>query len=95
MENIYLSGLSDYLEQELAGGTIIVFGSYSRGEDARESDIDIAVIGRKNKLLALERFEHLLTRHINVNFYPEWKKIHSHLQNNILGGILLHGNVEL
>src|SRR3989344_3531779 len=33
LRNIYISGLSDYLKRELAGGTIILFGSYSIGED--------------------------------------------------------------
>ena len=95
LKNIYLSGLSDYLERELAGSTIILFGSYARGEDTNTSDIDIAVIERKDKLLHLEEYEKILNREINVNFYNSWKNIHKHLKNNILNGILLHGSVEL
>ena len=95
MKNIYLSGLSDYLEKELAGATVIVFGSYSNGEDTNTSDIDIAVIERKDKMLELEKYEKTLNRKINVNFYDSWKKIHENLKNNILNGILLHGGVEL
>lgn len=95
LKNIYLSGLSDYLEQDLPGGTIILFGSYSRGEDTNTSDIDIAVIERKDKMLEFEKYEKLLNRKINVNFYNSWKDIHTHLKNNILNGILLHGCVEL
>ena len=94
LRNIYLSGFSDYLENELAGGTIILFGSYSRGEDTNTSDIDIAVIGRKDKILDLEKYEKTLNRKINVNFYASWK-IQKHLRNNILNGILLHGGVDL
>ena len=41
LKNIYLSGLSDYLEEVLPGGTIMLFGSYCRGEDSNTSDIDI------------------------------------------------------
>ncbi len=95
LKNIYLSGLSDYLEIELAGGTVILFGSYSRGDDTNTSDMDIAVIGRKDKMLNLEKFESILNRKINVNFYHSWGKIHKHLKNNLLNGILLHGSVEL
>lgn len=95
LKNIYLSGLSDYLEKELAGGTIVLFGSYSRGEDTNTSDIDIAVIERKNKMLQLEDYEKILNRKINVNFYNSWKNIHEHLKNSILNGILLHGSIEL
>lgn len=95
IKNIYLSGLSDFLEKELAGSTIILFGSYSRGEDTKTSDIDIAVIERKDKILKLEEYERALNRKINVNFYNSWKKIHENLKNNILNGILLHGSIEL
>ncbi len=92
---IYVSGLSDYLERELAGGTIILFGSYSLGEDTNASDIDLAVIERKDKALHLEEYEKILNRKINANFYSSWKGINPHLRNNILNGILLHGSVEL
>jgi len=95
LKNVYLSGLSDYLESELAGGTILLFGSYSLGEDTITSDIDIAVIGRKGKVLELEEYEKALNRKININFYDLWKNIHEHLRNNILNGILLQGGVEL
>src|SRR3989338_3900918 len=95
LRNIYISGLSYHLEKELAGATVILFGSYSMGEDTNTSDIDIAVIGRKDKMLELEEYEKILNRKINVNFYDSWKKIHEHLKNNILNGILLHGGVEL
>ena len=95
LKNISLSGLSGYLEQELPGGTILLFGSYSRGEDIVTSDIDLAVIGRKDKMLHLEVFEKPLNRKINDNFYNSWKEIHAQLKNNILNGILLQGSVEL
>ena len=95
LRNIYLSGLSDYLEENLAGGTIILFGSYSRGEDVKNSDIDIAVIERKEKPLKLKEFGLILNREIIVQFYDSWKNIHKHLKNNILNGIILAGSVEL
>ena len=95
LRNLYLSGLSDYLEKELAGATVILFGSYSKGEDTNTSDIDIAVIERKDKTIDLEKYEKILNRRININFYDSWKKIHENLKNYILNGILLHGGVEL
>src|SRR3989338_3774573 len=54
---IYESGLNEFLEDELPGATVILFGSYSRGDDTTSSDIDIAVIGRKEKEISLEEFE--------------------------------------
>jgi len=92
---IYEIGLADYLEKELAGATIILFGSYSLGEDAVNSDIDIAVVERKDKLLNLEEYAKKLNRAININFYDSWNAIHKDLKNNILNGILLHGGINL
>jgi len=83
------------MEKELPGGTVILFGSYSRGEDTDSSDIDIAVIERKDKILNLDKFEKILNRKININFYDSWKKIDIHLKNNILNGIVFTGGVEL
>jgi len=97
---VYESGLSDFLFDEFPGCTIILFGSYSRGEDVfgeeeTRSDIDIAVIGTKGKKAELARFEKMLERPININFYESWNAIHRHLRNNILNGILLKGGVGL
>jgi predicted nucleotidyltransferase len=95
IKQIYLSELMNYLETEFTSSTISLFGSFSRGEDTVSSDIDIAVIGRKDKLLHLEKYEKMLNRKININFYSSFKDIHVHLRNNILGGILFYGVIEL
>ncbi len=95
LRSIYISGLLNYLEELLPGGTIILFGSYSRGEDTNTSDIDLAAIGRKYKSIDLKKFEKLLNRKINLYFYDSWKKMQENLKNNILNGILLSGGVEL
>lgn len=95
LREIYESGLSDFLEDGLPGTTIILFGSYSRGDDIFSSDVDIAVIGAKEKELDLEKFEKTLEKEINVNYYSSFKDIHKHLKNNILNGILLNGSVDL
>jgi predicted nucleotidyltransferase len=95
LKQIYEFGLVNFLEEKLAGATIMLFGSYSLGEDIDRSDIDIAVIGRKPKDISLENYETKLNRKININFYDSWKEIHKHLKNNILNGIVLSGGVDL
>lgn len=95
LKNIYISGLSGYLEEKLAGATVILFGSYSKGEDTKGSDIDIAVVGRKEKIIELEKYEKAINRKISIQFYSSWKGIHRHLKNNILNGIVLCGSVDL
>jgi len=92
---IYESGFADFIEKEFAGATIILFGSYSRGEDTIHSDIDIAIIGRKEKLTNLEKFEIMFERKININFYTSFKEIHKNLKENLFNGIILYGGVEL
>lgn len=95
LKQIYESGLSDFLEKEFAGATIILFGSYARGEDIINSDIDIAVIGRKDKMIDLSKYEKLLERTININFYEALNKVHKHLKENLCNGMVLFGGVEL
>lgn len=95
LKQIYESGLMQYLDENLAGATIILFGSYSSGEDTMRSDIDLAVIGIKYKALELEKFEKILERKIVVNDYEAIKSIDKHLLNNILSGIILKGGIEL
>ena len=92
---VYDTGLADFLEKEFAGSAIILFGSYSRGEDITNSDIDIAVIGRKNKQVDLTKYEKDLERQININFYDSFKNIQKHLKENLFNGIMLVGGVEL
>lgn len=92
---LYASGLAGYLEEQFAAGTIILFGSYAKGEDTHTSDIDIAVIGRKPKKLDLERFETQLFRKINIQCYDTLGEVHVHLRNNILNGVTLAGSVEV
>lgn len=99
---IYESRLNEFLFNEFPGTTIILFGSYSRGEDVwigeaieNRSDIDIAIIGSKSKEIDLTKFEQILERTVTINFYKSWSEIHKYLKNNILNGIILTGGVEI
>ncbi len=92
---IYESGLANFLEKEFAGGTILLFGSYSRGDDTSSSDIDIAVIGRKEKTINLGKFEEIFEKEIRINFYPSFKEIHKNLKENLFNGVVLAGGIEL
>ena len=99
---IYESGLAKFLEENFPGNTIILFGSYSRGEDVltgeaeeNKSDIDVAIIGTKEKDIKLTEFDKKLERSVIINFYLSFKKIHKYLKDSILNGILLSGGVDL
>ena len=92
---IYESELTGFLEEKFPGCTIILFGSYSRGEDTKDSDIDIAIIGAKEKRVDLKRFEKKLEREIRINFYKSFKEIDKELKENLFNGIVLSGGIEL
>ncbi len=91
LDMLYSSGLVDHLSDQFPGTTIILFGSYSRGEDTTSSDIDIAIIGSKGKELKLERFERMLEREINLEAYPALDSIGKDLRMNLFNGIVLEG----
>lgn len=91
---IYESNITEVLEDNFPGCTIMLFGSYSKGEDITSSDIDIAIIGTKGKEIEITKFDKLLERDISINFYKSWE-IDKHLRNNILNGIVLSGSVEI
>lgn len=95
LRKIYESELFNFLEKEFAGATIVLFGSYSRGEDTTSSDLDIAVVGRKEKPIDLTEFEKNLERKIIINNYNSFKDIHKNLKENICNGIVLAGGIEL
>ena len=96
LKQIYNSGLIEFLAKELSNPSIIVFGSYSKGEDIENSDIDLYVETPSRKEIKFEKFEKILKRKIQIFSYSSIHKINNfHLANNILNGILLNGFVEI
>ncbi len=95
IRQIYESGLAEFLREKFPSCAIIVFGSFAKGEDTRKSDIDIAIVGAKIKPVVLGGFEKKLMKEIRINFYQSFREINAELRNNILGGILLSGWIEL
>lgn len=93
LKNVYLSGLFNYLYEKFPLSAIILFGSYSRGEDIERSDIDMAIIG-KEKPLKLEEYNKKFNKDINIEFI-NLDKIDKNLRNNIISGITLSGYINL
>ena len=95
LKHLYESGLVDLFYEKFPSATVILFGSFSLGEDTVDSDIDIAIIGAKAKKLDLEQLETELLRPISLNFYKSLANVDPNLRINILSGILLKGWIEL
>jgi predicted nucleotidyltransferase len=90
---LYESELPDFLEESFPGTTIILFGSYFRGDDTIKSDIDLAIIGGKLKDLDFKLFEKKLNRKITLNFYSSFKDIRVELKENLCNGYVLAGGI--
>ena len=87
------SGLIEFVEEKLMPKSIVLFGSYSRGEDIGESDIDLFVECNKEQL-DLKSFEKKLGRTIQINFREDFTLYSKELKNNIINGITLRGFLE-
>ncbi len=92
---LYESQFVHFLSEKFPTATIILFGSYAFGEDTYDSDIDVAIIGSKEKNVDILKFERLLEHEIVLHFYDSFKNMDKNLKSNILNGITLDGAVEL
>ena len=94
--NIYSileSGLIDFIEEKLTPKSIVLFGSYQRGEDIENSDIDLFIECKKEKL-DIMMFEKKLKRKIELHFKENFISYSKELKNNIINGIILSGFLE-
>ena len=96
IRSLYSAGLIEYLKIELSNPTIIVFGSYSKGEDIESSDIDLYIETPSKIEIDLGKFEKLLKRKIEIFRYKNIGNVRNvHLANNIINGFNLNGFVEV
>ncbi|MBT4539509.1 winged helix DNA-binding protein [Candidatus Woesearchaeota archaeon] len=91
LKRLYESGLVNKLIEQYPGCTIVLFGSYAKGEDLFNSDIDFAVIGTKKKSSISKGLE----KELRINTYQSWSKISKELKESICNGIVLAGGIEL
>ena len=93
LTSLFESGLVDFLEKKLTPNSIVVFGSYRRGEDVEESDIDLFIETIEDQL-DLSLFEKKLKRKIQLHFKKDFTLYPRELKNNIINGIVIHGFLE-
>jgi len=91
--NLYtLKELNHFLIQEFWPKLIVLFGSYSRGEDVESSDIDLLIVSKVKKDVDLTRFEKNLKRDINLLIVDNLEKLDESLIKKIYNGFVLHGS---
>lgn len=94
MMNLFRSGLIEYIIDNVMPNSIILFGSYSRGEDTEDSDIDLFVEAKEQKT-DTKKFEEKLKRKIQLHFREDINDCPNELKNNIINGFSLFGATEV
>ena len=95
IESLYESKLIDSLVLKYTNPTIVLFGSYSKGEDIEGSDIDLYIETPSKTRIELDEFEKKLQRKIQLFIYKNIHQVkNKELANNIINGIVLNGFVE-
>lgn len=90
LRHIYKTGIVDYLFDFYNPKAIVLFGSYSRGEDISTSDVDIGIITVSKKRPDLSPFERKIGRKIELSLFNK-KEVSNEFFNNIINGIVLKG----
>lgn len=86
------SGLLGFLEKEFSDPLVILFGSFSKAEVRKDSDIDIAIFSASHKKLDLSIFEKKLKRKIHLFTFKSANEVKSpELLGNLQNGFILSG----
>lgn len=96
IKSLHTSGLIEHLIEEFGSPTIVLFGSFAKGEDTEESDIDLYIETANKDKINLDKYEKILNKEIQTFLHPSIQKVpNPHLANNILNGTKLNGFVEV
>ncbi|MEK6757660.1 MAG: nucleotidyltransferase domain-containing protein [Nanoarchaeota archaeon] len=87
------SGAISFIKESIMPKVIVLFGSYAKGEDIENSDIDLFV-GSSPQKINLLNFEKILGRKIQIHFKKNFNEYPNELKNNILNGSVLSGHLE-
>ena len=86
----------DHLKKELSNPAVVVFGSYSRGEDVEDSDIDLYIETPSKRRPSVEMFKKMLERDIQIFQHKNIREIaNPGLANNIVNGVTLNSHMEV
>lgn len=87
------SGVIEYIEGKLTPKCMVLFGSYQRGEDLEDSDVDL-FLEAKQKNLDLTPFNKKLGRNLELHFREHFLSYPAELRNNLINGSVLQGFLE-
>ena len=88
------SGIIDEIVKNLYPKVIILYGSYLRGEDVLESDVDLLIISKSKKEISFDKFEKILKRRVHVLVEENLRKLNENLKSEVINGYVLHGYLK-
>lgn len=74
---------------------VVLFGSFTKGEDTEESDIDILLITKKDIRIDTNQLEKEFNRKVNLHILPNLDKSSAEFKNTLANGIVLYGYVKV
>ncbi len=86
-----VKALKEFYEEPHA---IVLFGSHGEGTDISKSDVDLAIITKKNEIPDLSKFERILHRKIRL-LTISLDKTAAEFKNSLANGIVLSGYLEV
>lgn len=97
LQKLYDSGLLNHLSSLKKAKTVIIFGSFSRSDWYKNSDIDVFIYGDPEGL-NIGKFEAMLHRDIQLFIGEDKKKLKSFgpgLLRNIIKGNIIKGDIPI
>lgn len=94
VSKLAITGLVDFLEQNLKPKAMVLFGSAQKGTYLKDSDIDIFIQGKETNI-DLSSYEKKIKHDIQLFFEENLKKLSEGLRNNIISGSTLSGGLTL
>lgn len=92
---LHASGLVEHLTNTYnQPECIVAFGSYAKGEDTEQSDIDIAIITSRKEILKTSKFSKRLGRPLQVKELVK-KHISKDFWQTLANGVVLSGYLEV
>ncbi len=94
LNQIYESGILDVIVKKFNPESVSIIGSYSRGEDIENSDIDMVIISKeKYSNISLEKFERILKRKIHL-LVLRYKEMSEEFYINFINGVIIYGAIN-
>ncbi len=78
-----------FLQEHLGPREVRIFGSYTRGEDVEESDIDVLLLSKHRKEVEYRDIEKNLSRKLHVQIVSSYDELDEPLRSNVFKGWVL------